>query len=99
VKLLRSDNGGEYSSAEFKVYLAGEDIEHQLSILERPEQNEVAECMNQTLTERARGMRLQTDMSEGFWAEAVSHACYLVNSSPSTAVDLHILEEIWREGM
>jgi len=36
--------------------------------------------MNKTLTERARSMRLQLDMSEGSWTEVVS---YLVNRSPS----------------
>ena len=51
--------------------------------------------MNQTFTERARSMRLQTDMSEGFWTETVSHVSYLVNMSPSTAVDLQIPKEIW----
>jgi len=35
-------------------------------------------------------------MSEEFWVEAVNHASYLVNRSPSTAVDLQIPEEIWR---
>jgi len=32
VKLLRSDNGGEYTFAKFKAYLAGEGIDHELSI-------------------------------------------------------------------
>jgi len=32
VKVLRSNNGDEYTSAEFKAYLIGENIEHQLSI-------------------------------------------------------------------
>ena len=32
VKVLRSDNGGEYTSKEFKDYLASKDIKHQLSI-------------------------------------------------------------------
>jgi len=40
--------------------------------------------------------RLHADMSEGFWAEAVNHASYLVNMSPSTTIDLQIPEEIWR---
>ena len=44
--------------------------------------------MNQTLKERARSIRLQADMSEGFWAKAVNHASYLVNMSPSTSIDL-----------
>jgi len=50
--------------------------------------------MNQTLTERARCIRLQADMSEGFWVVAVNHVSYLVNKSPSTTVDLQIPEEI-----
>ena len=52
--------------------------------------------MNQTLIERARSMRLHANMSEGFWAEALSHASYLVNMSPSTAVNLQISEGIWK---
>jgi len=33
VEFLRSDNEGEYTSSEFKEYLASEGIEHQLTIL------------------------------------------------------------------
>ena len=51
--------------------------------------------MNQTLTERALNIRLQADMSEGFWAEAVNHA-NLVNMSSSTTIDLQIPKEIWQ---
>jgi len=78
VKVLRSDNR-EYTSTEFKAYLAGNGIEHQLSIPGRPEQNGVAEHMNRTLTEHARSIRLQADMSAEFWAKAVNNASYLVN--------------------
>ena len=66
VKFLRSDNRDEYTSSEFKEYINSEGIEHQLTIPERPEKNKVAERINQTLTERARSMRLQADMSEDF---------------------------------
>jgi len=52
VKVLRSDNGGEYTSKEFKDYLASKGIEHQLNISERPQQNRVVERMNRTLTKR-----------------------------------------------
>ena len=91
-EVLRSDNGGENTSKEFKDYLKRKGIKHQLSIPGRSEQNGVAERMNWTLTERARSIRLQADMSERFWVEAVNHASYLVNRSPLTAVDLQILE-------
>ena len=52
--------------------------------------------MNRILTECTRSIRLQADMSEGFLGETVNHAIYLVNMSPSTAIDLQIPEEIWR---
>ena len=66
VKVLRSDNRGEYTTTEFKVYLIDKGIEHQLNIPGRLEQNGVAEHMNRTLTDRARSIKLQADMSEGF---------------------------------
>ena len=58
VKVLRFDNGSEYTSKEFKDYLASKGIKCQLSISRQIEQNGVTERMNQTLTERARGIRL-----------------------------------------
>jgi len=96
VKVLMSDNGSEYISKEFKDYLVRKGIKHQLSISGRSEQNEVAESINQTLIEHTHSIRLQTDISEGFWAEAVNHASYLINMSPSIPIDLQIPEEIWR---
>jgi len=37
VKVLRSDNGGEYTFKEFKDYLESKGIKHQLCIPGRPE--------------------------------------------------------------
>jgi len=64
VKVLRFDNGGKYTSMEFKAYLVSKGIKHQLSIPERPDQNGVAERMNRTLIECARSIMLQVDMSK-----------------------------------
>jgi len=66
VKVLRSDNGGEYTPTDFKAYLAGEGIKHQLCISGQLKQNKVTERMNQTLTECVGSIRLQVDMLEGF---------------------------------
>jgi len=66
VKVLRSNNGGEYTFKEFKDYLASKGIKHQLSTPGRPEQNGVVECINRTLIERARSIRLQADILEEF---------------------------------
>ena len=35
------------------------------------------------------------NLQKELWAEAVSTACYLVNRSPSVAIDCKIPEEVW----
>ena len=67
-------------SSEFKAHLVDEGIKYQLSISGRPEQNGVAESMDRILTVHTCSMKLQADMSEEFWSEAMSHVCYLVNT-------------------
>ena len=46
LKTLRSDNGGEYTSAEFTEYLKQEGIRHEPTVPKTPKQNGVAERMN-----------------------------------------------------
>ena len=56
ISTLRSDNGGEYLSNEFKIYLKSKGLHHELTVPHCPEQNGVAERMNRTLMEMARSM-------------------------------------------
>ena len=51
--------------------------------------------MNQTLMERARSMINNANLQKELWIEAVSIACYLVNKSPSVAINCKINEEVW----
>ncbi len=46
LKILRSDNGGEYKSKEFEDYLKSEGIHHQCTIPKTPQQNRVTERFN-----------------------------------------------------
>ena len=86
LKALRSDNGGEYLSQEFKDYLKEEGVRHELTVAKTPEQNGVAERMNRTVVETARCMLSQAKLPHKFWAEAVTTAVYLRNRSPTVAV-------------
>eukprot|EP00253_Pinus_taeda_P023684 PITA_23684 len=54
IKCLRTDNGGEFTSKEFENYCKEVRIERHITTAYTPQQNEVAECMNRTLLERAR---------------------------------------------
>ena len=87
LKTLRSDNGGEYTSAEFTDYLKREGIRHELTIPKTPEQNGVAERMNRTLVEMVRSMLSDSKAPSRFWAEALSTAAYLRNRCPTKAVE------------
>ena len=51
MKVLRTDNSGEYTSAKFESYLKGEGVHHERTIPKTPEQNGVAEQLNRTLVE------------------------------------------------
>ena len=40
-------------------------------------------------------MSSNSGLNRSFWAKAVSTTCYLVNLSPSTAIDFKIPIEVW----
>ena len=86
VSTLRSDNGGEYLSKEFRSYLKSKGIRQELTVPHSPEQNGVAERMNRTLMETARSMMAHAGLPERFWAEAVETAAYIRNRTPTTAI-------------
>ena len=87
IKILRSDNGGEYISKEFSNYLKVKGIQRQFSVPRTPQQNGVAERMNRTIQETARSMMHNVGLGEKFWAEAVCTAVIIRNRSPTVAVD------------
>eukprot|EP00253_Pinus_taeda_P030340 PITA_30340 len=51
--------------------------------------------MNKTLMERARSMLNGARLGQEFWEEAVDTACYLVNMSPSSALEDKTPQEVW----
>ncbi|GJZ93812.1 retrovirus-related pol polyprotein from transposon TNT 1-94 [Tanacetum coccineum] len=95
VKTLRTDNGLEFCNAPFDNFCKKEGIVRHRTIRHTPQQNGVAERMNQTLMARARCMRIFAGLSKQLWAEAVNTASYLVNRSPSTAIGLKTPQEVW----
>ena len=95
LKALRTDNGGEYTSAEFEAYLKKEVVRHELTVPKTPEQNGVAERMNRTLVETMRSMLADSKLPPRIWAEALSTAIYLRNRSPTKSVNRMMPFEAW----
>ena len=56
VKALRSDNGGEFISGEFKEFFSAEGIRRELIAPHNPQKNGVAERKNKTIVGAARAM-------------------------------------------
>jgi len=56
IKALRSNNGGEYVSQEFKDFYVAEGIKQELTTPHNPQQNGVAERKNITIVGAAQAM-------------------------------------------
>ena len=87
IKILRSNQGGEYTSGAFIRYWKNNGIQQQFTVPHTPQQNGVAERKNRTLVECARSMIKGKNLSNGFWDEAISIVVYLKNRSPTKILD------------
>ncbi|KAF2351804.1 Integrase catalytic core [Trinorchestia longiramus] len=85
IKILRTDNGGEYVSTDCERFLKVSGIVHQKTVPKTLEQNGVAERMNRTILEAVRAMLSDSKLPKTFWAEAVSTAVYVKNRNPTSA--------------
>ncbi|KAJ0556958.1 putative RNA-directed DNA polymerase [Helianthus annuus] len=95
LKTLRTDRGGEFCSSEFTVFCEQQGIHRELTAPYTPEQNGVAERKNRTIVEMARCMLKAKGLSKQFWGEAVATAVYLLNLSPTKAVEGKVPFEAW----
>lgn len=95
IKVLRTDNGGEYSSTEFSKFLMKEGIQRQLTVPFTPQQNGVAERANRTIVEMVRCMLMSSNLPESLWGEAVNMAVYLRNRSPTKILKAVTPYEAW----
>ena len=87
IKKLHSDRGGEFWSNEFDAHLAKAGTERSFTVHDTPEHNGVAERLNRTLLERVRAMLHASRLPKFLWGEAIVHATYLKNRTPTRALN------------
>eukprot|EP00253_Pinus_taeda_P007554 PITA_07554 len=95
IKVLKTDNGGEFCSKEFQEFCKKCGIAWHKTTPYTPQQNGVAERTNKTFMERARSMLSGAGLGHEFWVEVVETACYLVNRSPSSTLEDKTPREVW----
>jgi transposase InsO family protein len=77
VKALRSDNGGEYISNEFKDFYSREGIRRELIAPHNPQKNGVVKRNNITIVGVSRVMLHDQGLPMHLWVEACNNAVYV----------------------
>ena len=68
IKTLRYDNGGEFTSSEFKYFSKEAGIKREITIPCNPRQNGVAERNSRTIMEAVKSMSHDQDLPMHLWA-------------------------------
>jgi hypothetical protein len=76
IKVLRSDNGGEYASNKFEDFCTQHGIHRQFTVPYNPQQNGVAERKNRAIIGAARAMLHDQDLSLFLWTKACGTVVY-----------------------
>ena len=95
LKCKQTDHGGVFLSNEWKVYLAENRIEHQMSMPDSPQQNGWAERFQQTIVNRAEAMWHHAGLSNSFWIYAVKAKLHAYNVTLIKQADYKTPKELW----
>ncbi|CAI7791581.1 unnamed protein product [Closterium sp. NIES-54] len=90
VKAICTDQGGEFLSKDFSMWLKKNCIRHSLTMPSSPAMNGIAERASRTITETARGLLIEAGLPDYFWPDAVWSACVVKNRSLT-----HVAAEQW----
>ncbi|CAI7882481.1 unnamed protein product [Closterium sp. NIES-53] len=87
VKVIRTDNGGEFIGADFESVLKKKGIQHQLTVPYNPQQNGVAERFNRTVQEGSRTLLGCAGLLDPFWVTALRQVALVKNRVLATVGD------------
>ncbi|CAI7866513.1 unnamed protein product [Closterium sp. NIES-53] len=87
VKVIRTDNGGEFIGAHFEAVQKKKGIQHQLTVPYNPQQNGVAEHFNRTQQEGARTLLGRAGLPDPFWVTALRQVALVKNRVLATVGD------------
>jgi hypothetical protein len=93
IKVLRSDNGGEYTSNDFKDFCKEAGIKRELTVSYNPQQNGVVERKNRSIISSSRAMIHDQEFPMFLWEEACNTTIYVQNKSPHRILGDKTLEE------
>ena len=95
IKALRSDNGGENVSQEFKDFCVAEGIKREFTAPHNPQQNGVDERKNKMIVGAARAMLHDQGLPLHLWVKACSIVVYVQNRIPHHILQMKTPEEVF----
>ena len=81
---LRSDNGGEFTSSDFKRKMSLLGVSLQTTPPRSPESNAIAERFNRTVQDKARTIMIAAALLAFLWAEILQATNLIRNMTPVT---------------
>lgn len=88
IKILRSDNGGEFVNHVMSDFFVLSGLIHQTSCAYTPEQNGVAERKNRIILEITRSVMIESRIPTFLWPEAVATSVFLLNRLPTKILNM-----------
>jgi hypothetical protein len=95
IKILRLDNGGEYTSKEFMNFCRDVGIKRELTTPYNPQQNSIVERNNRMIKEVVKTMIHDQDLPMCLWEEATMTVVYVQNRLSHSALGFKTLEEMF----
>lgn len=92
---IRCDNGGEYTSKDFRQWCIKKGIKLDLTIPYTPQLNGKSERLNRTLLEKTRALLFDSEFGKQMWGEAMYCATYIINRLPSESLKNKTPYEMW----
>jgi transposase InsO family protein len=91
--VLRSDNGGEYTSKDFNDFCIEVGIKREYTIFYNPQQNGVAERKNRSIIEETKVMIHDQSLPMMMWEKESMKTMFVQNKSPHKIMKNTTLEE------
>ena len=86
IQILCTNTGTKYFNHSLSTYLQENDIMHQSSCVDTPQQNGVVERKNRHIIEVARALLFTSHMPSHFWGDSILTTTYLINRMPSWVI-------------
>ncbi len=96
IKSIRSDNGGEFTSIQWRQFIASKGIEHRYVPPDAHAQNGRVERVHLTILNGVRTLLTHTGLPLQYWAEAANYMAYTRNHTPC-GPQHQVPEDLWRK--